>query len=184
MGPRLIGYFNPDIKPIKRNMMEYPQVLNPELVGSYPALANSGGGYVWDEVLEYRVWCSPEDGAEDLADGNDYFYAFASHAEALAFAEATDGAEQPLALVLQREYIDEPETGQYRHVFEERITEWPVEFLRRPRRTAQTIPDFLSPSAPSNRLNILRGLAKAKTSKGSKKGTKKSAKTTKGSKKK
>jgi hypothetical protein len=91
--------------------------------------------------------------------GGDYFYAFASYAEALAFAETTDGAEQPLALVLQREYIEEPETGQYRHVCKERVTEWPVEFLRRPRRTAQTIPDFLSSSAPSNRLDILRGLA-------------------------
>jgi hypothetical protein len=144
----------------KRNMMEYPRVLDPELVGSYPALANAGGGYVWDEVLEYRVWCHPERGAEDLAEGGDYFYAFASHAEALAFSETTNGAEQPLALVLQREYIDEPEPGKYRHVCEERVTEWPVEFLRRPRRTAQTIPDFLSPSAPSNRLDILRGLAK------------------------
>jgi len=140
-------------------MMEYPRVLNPELVGSYPAIANAGGGYVWDEVLEYRVWCYPECSAEDLADGGDYFYAFASYAEALTFAETTDGAEQPLALVLQREYIDEPETGQYRHVCEERITEWPVEFLQRPRRTAQTIPDFLSRSAPSNRRDILRGFA-------------------------
>ncbi len=47
-----------------------------------------------------------------------------------------------------------------RHVKEVRITEWPVEFLRYPRRTAKTIPDFLSPNAPSNRLDILRGLAK------------------------
>jgi putative acetyltransferase len=139
-------------------MMDYPQVLDPKLVGSYPALAKAGGGYVWDEVLEYRVWCYPECGAEDLAEGDDYFYAFASYAEALAFAEATDGVEEPLALVLQREYIDEPEPGHYRHVIEERITEWPVEFLQRPRRTAQTIPDFLSLSAPSNRLDILRGL--------------------------
>jgi hypothetical protein len=33
-----------------------------------------------------------------------------------------------------------------------------VELLRRPRRTANTIPDFLSPNAPPNRLDILRGL--------------------------
>ena len=139
--------------------MNYPAVLDPELVGSYPALVKAGGGFVWDEVLEYRVWCHPERGAEDLDDGDDYCYAFASYAEADQFAKATRGAEEPLALVLQREYIDEPEAGQYRHVCEERMTEWPVEFLQRPKRTERTIPDFFSPLAPSNRLDILRGLS-------------------------
>jgi hypothetical protein len=33
-----------------------------------------------------------------------------------------------------------------------------VEFLSRPRRTKNTIPDFLSPNAPKDRLDILRGL--------------------------
>ena len=47
--------------------------------------------------------------------GNDYYYAFASYAEAAEFARTADGAEEPLALVLQREYIDEPEAGQYPH---------------------------------------------------------------------
>jgi hypothetical protein len=65
-----------------------------------------------------------------------------------------------LALVLQREYISEPEPGHYIHMKEERITEWPVTFLSWPRRTESTIPDFLSPDAPSSRLDILRGLAK------------------------
>lgn len=46
------------------------------------------------------------------------------------------------------------------HVKKQRITEWPVEFLSRPKRTVNTIPDFLSPEAPANRLDILRGLAK------------------------
>lgn len=67
---------------------------------------------------------------------------------------------KPLALVLQREYIAEEEPEQYVHVKEDRITEWPVAFLSRPRLTENTIPDFLSPSAPSNRLDIVRGLAK------------------------
>jgi putative acetyltransferase len=62
-------------------------------------------------------------------------------------------------LILQREYIDEAEPGEYRHVKEERITEWPVEFLQRPRRTPTTIPNFLAPDAPANRLEILRGSA-------------------------
>jgi putative acetyltransferase len=138
--------------------MAYPPVVDPELVGTYPALANAGGGYVWDEVLEYRVWCHPERGAPDEADGGDYYYAFASYEDAAEFAGAAEGAESPLALILQKEFIAEEQPGEYLHVKEERITEWPVEFLGRPRRTDRTIPDFLSPNAPSNRLNILRGL--------------------------
>lgn len=110
---------------------QYPGVLDPGAVGRYPASAGSGGGYVWDEVLEYRVWCHPE-----------------------------RGAEEPLALILQREYISEPQPGVYVHVKEPRMTEWPVAFLSRPRRTPETIPNFLSPSSPDNRLDILRGTAK------------------------
>jgi putative acetyltransferase len=138
--------------------MPYPDAVDSEKVGSYPALACAGGGFVWDEVLEYRVWCHPEDGAPDDDDGSDYFYCFASYAEALEFSQQTKGAEEPLALIFQREYISEPEPGQYIHVKEERITEWPVTFLSRPRRTERTIPDFMSPDAPANRLDILRGL--------------------------
>ena len=122
---------------------EYPAVEDASLVGSYPAAVSSGGGYVWDAVLEYRVWCHPERGAPDLNDGDDYFHAFETHADALAFSRATLGAESPLALIRQDEYIDEPEDGHYVHVREVRIAEWPVEFLHRPRRTANTIPDFL-----------------------------------------
>jgi hypothetical protein len=138
----------------------YPAVLDPNAVGEYSASAFAGGGYVWDEVLEYRVWCHPERGAPDEAEGSDYYYPFASYAEALDFSRRTKGAEEPLALVLQREYISEPQPGVYVHVKEQRITEWPVEFLSRPRRTPDTIPSFLSPSAPSNRLDVLRGVAK------------------------
>src|SRR5215831_10253229 len=115
--------------------MRYPSVLDPSLVGTYPASAHAGGGYVWDAVLEYRVWCCPERGASDEDDGSDYYYPFATYEEALAFSEHTQGAEEPLALVLQREYINEPEPGQYVHIKQERVTEWPVEFLSRPRRT-------------------------------------------------
>ncbi len=139
-------------------MSTYPNVKDPDLIGSYPALTKAGGGYVWDEVLEYRVWCHPHDGASDLEDGNDYYYSFATYEEALTFSKATTGAEAPLALILQEEYIDEPSPGEYIHVKERRLTEWPVEFLSRPRRTENTIPDFLSPDAPENRLAILRGL--------------------------
>jgi putative acetyltransferase len=136
----------------------YPDAIDPSLVGEYPALAGNGGGFVWDDVLEYRVWCHPERGAPDLEDGSDYYSPFATYAEAAAYSEGTKGAEQPLALVRQVEYISEPKPGEYLHVKEERLTEWPVEFLRRPRRTPNAIPDFLSPNAPKNRLDIIRGL--------------------------
>lgn len=137
----------------------YPDAVDAEKVGTYPARAAAGGGYVWDEVLEYRVWCHPERGAEDHDSGNDYFYVFASYAAALAFSQRTTGAEEPLALILQREYIDEPEEEHYIHKKEPRIAEWSVEFLSRPRRTSNTLPDFFAPDAPANRLDIIRGLA-------------------------
>jgi putative acetyltransferase len=138
---------------------ELPKVADAARVGTYPAAAKAGGGFVWDAVLEYRVWCHPERGAPDEEDGSDYFRAFAAYEDALEFSRATDGAEEPLALVLQEEYLDEPEPGEYVHVRERRVTEWPVEFLRRPRRTPETIPAFLAPGAPANRLDILRGTA-------------------------
>lgn len=43
-------------------------------------------------------------------------------------------AEAPLALIRQRGYIAEPNPGEYLHVKQERVAEWPVEFLSRPRR--------------------------------------------------
>ena len=89
-------------------------------MGTYPASVGAGGGYVWDEVLEYRVWCHPERGASDTADGSDYYQAFTTFTEALDFYQNTPGAEEPLALILQREHINEPEPGQYVHVTEER----------------------------------------------------------------
>jgi len=137
----------------------FPDAVDPDLVGTYAALAHAGGGYVWDEVLEYRVWLHPERGAPDECDGDDYYYAFATYAEALAFSQGAVGAEAPLALIRQSEYIDESEPGVYMHVRTPRIAEWPAEFLARPRRTPQTIPAFLAPDAPANRLDILRGLA-------------------------
>lgn len=141
----------------------YPDAIDPASVGTYPATAKAGGGYVWDAVLEYRVWCHPENGAPDEADGSDYYLPFATYEHALKFAQATPGAEAPLALIVQEEYISEEKPGEYRHVKEARVTEWPVEFLLRPRRTPKTIPDFLSPDAPPNRLDILRGLVRPRS---------------------
>jgi len=135
-----------------------PKVKDPSLVGTYPGFVNSGGGYVWDDVLEYRVWChEPVDPEDD--DEGDFYYAFETYDEALDFSKKTKGADKPLALVFQKEYISEPTPNEYVHIKNERMTEWPVEFLKRPRRTSQTIPAFLDPNAPENRLDILRGLA-------------------------
>jgi hypothetical protein len=130
----------------------YPKVKDPNMVGEYPALAKSGGGYVWDEVLEYRVWCHDDE-------GDDFYYVFEDAETAIECSQHEKGAEEPLALVLQKEYIDEPETGEYIHVKEERITEWPLQFLKRPRRDENTIPNFMSPDAPDNKLDIIRGIA-------------------------
>ncbi len=140
-------------------MKDYPKVKDPALVGEYPGLVKSGGGYVWDEVLEYRVWCHPIVGAPDTEEGDDYYYVFETYEEALDYSQSNQGCEEPLALVLQEEYIDEIEAGKYVHVKKQRLTEWPVVFLARPKRTETTIPDFLSPNAPANKLDILRGLA-------------------------
>ena len=140
-----------------KDMGTYPKVFDENKIGEYPAFVKSGGGYVWDEVLEYRVWCHPENGSEDLEEGDDYYYAFANYDEALEFSKDNDGCEEPIALILQKEFIEEPDPGNYIHKKEERLTEWPIEFLSRPRRNDNTIPEFLSPHAPSNRLDIIRG---------------------------
>lgn len=135
-----------------------PSVLDADLVGSFEAETFAGGGYVWDEVLEYRVWMCPENGAADEFDGNDYFQAFASYEEASAYHQSTKGSDEPIALVLQREHIDEPEDGVYELVRESRVTEWPLEFLARPRRDEAIVQAFLDAVDDPNRLDILRGV--------------------------
>ena len=101
----------------------YPDATDQSAVGTYPASAKTGGGYFYDDVLEYRVW------VHDAEEGDDYFFAFASYVEALQCAETTEGAEQPLVLIRQQEYIDEPEPGELHHVKERRDAEWCVEWL-------------------------------------------------------
>jgi hypothetical protein len=128
-----------------------PPVESPKLVGTYDALAGAGGGFVWDAVLEYRVWCHPTDSDDD------YFCCFETYGDAFRYHQDTPGSEEPLALIRQDEFIDEPTPGEYVHVRSPRIAEWPVEFLRRPRRTAETIPNFFAPDAPPDRLAILCG---------------------------
>lgn len=141
-------------------MSKYPKAVDPGKVGTYEASSYAGGGYVWDAVLEYRVWCHPHDVADDLYDGEDYYYTFECYEDAQEFSVSSVGAEGPLALILQREYIDEPEPGKYLHIESERITEWPPEFLTRPQRNENTIPNFMAPDAPENKIDIIRGAVK------------------------
>jgi putative acetyltransferase len=117
----------------------YPVAIDPDKVGHYPALAKSGGGYVYDEVLEYRVWIN--------ADGDDYYYAFANYEDAKDYSEKTERAEEPLVLVLQHEHINEPEPGKYEHITGDRITEWRVEWLEGNKRRPDTIANFLRKNA-------------------------------------
>ena len=120
----------------------YPNAKWPEKVGKYPAVTKSGGGYFYDEVLEYRVWCHPEAGSPDLHNGDDYYNAFISYDEAIEFSGNTNGAESPIVLVLQREHINEPKKGVFEWKKEERITEWMVEWLEN-KRSDDSISTFL-----------------------------------------
>lgn len=125
-------------------MSQYPKAIKPEMVGEYPALAKSGAGYFYDEVLEYRVWCHPERGAPDEYEGDDYFYAFETYEEAQKFSDDTQGAENPLVLIRQLESIDEPQTGVFLHHKKERVTEWQVAWLEGSKREDNSIEKFLA----------------------------------------
>jgi putative acetyltransferase len=66
----------------------YPVAADIALVGTYPGRSHSGAGYFYDQVLEYRVWLHPENGAEPRAGDKDYFAAFAQYEPALAFSQS------------------------------------------------------------------------------------------------
>ena len=121
----------------------YPLALDPSRVGTYPSDMKSGAGYFYDEVLEYRVWFNPEKGAASLNGKNDYCVAFAQYEQAQAFSQTTRGAEEPLVLVLQREWIGEPEHGHFVPEKGERITEWQVKWLPGNKRRAGSIKEFM-----------------------------------------
>lgn len=112
----------------------FPIAIEPDKIGEYKALTKSGGGYFWDNVLEYRVWLHPELGAADLHDGNDYFYFFPTYELALDFHNKNKGSESPLVLVEQIEWINEPQPNVFIHEKEKRITEWRVQWLNKSRR--------------------------------------------------
>ena len=123
--------------------MIYPDAIDSDMIGEYPARANSGAGYFFDHVLEYRVWCHPERGAPDEYEGEDYYYAFATYNEALEFSQSTAGTEEPLVLIRQFEWINEPEKDVFVHEKGERIAEWRVEWLNRGPRKSGDIEAFI-----------------------------------------
>jgi hypothetical protein len=125
-------------------MSKFPKAIKPEMVGEYDAFCHSGGGYFYDEVLEYRVWCHPADGAPDDFEDGDYYYPFETYEEALAFSESRAGAEKPLVLIKQLEHVNEPEEGIFFHVKAERITEWQVQWLEDSKRQPDSIVKFLA----------------------------------------
>ncbi len=127
-------------------MSNFPTAVDEKMVGEYPAETKSGGGYFYDDVLEYRVWCRPWLGAPDEFDGEIYYYAFSSFEAAKEFSHNTKGSEQPLVLVRQLEWIDEPTPGQFIPMKGERITEWLVEWLQGNKRAEQTISQFIEAS--------------------------------------
>lgn len=124
-------------------MSQYPPALEPALVGKYPAMVKSGAGYFFDDVLEYRVWCHPERGAPDEFEGEDYYYAFETFEEALSFSQSTEGAEEPLVLIRQYEWINEPQPGQFIHEKGERVAEWQVAWLSDSKRCPGAIEKFI-----------------------------------------
>ena len=116
----------------------YPTAVDIDKVGTYPGFTESGAGYFYDEVLEYRVWMNPPEG------GDDQYKAFPTFEDGLAYSKSTLGAEEPLVLVLQREWIDEPQPGNYVRKNEERLTEWKVEWLAGNKRSSDAIDRFLT----------------------------------------
>lgn len=121
----------------------FPLAVDLNQVGKYPLETKSGGGYFYDDVLEYRVWFHPENGADAWNGTHDYVVAFAQYEPALALSRQSRGAEPPLVLVRQREWIDEPEPGNYIVKNGERITEWDVAWLKEYKRGPDSIQAFL-----------------------------------------
>ena len=129
---------------VGRQMSKFPIAIDKNQVGEYPASCKSGGGYFYDDVLEYRVWCRPWKGAPDEFEGEIYYYAFATFEEALDFSNSTEGTEDPLVLIRQIEWIDEPEENVLIPQKGERITEWLVEWLEDSKRKPNSIDQFIN----------------------------------------
>ena len=122
---------------------KFPIAVDLSKVGTYPVDTDSGAGYFYDDVLEYRVWVHPDKGGAPINGDKDYYFALAQYESAETFSKNRAGAEPPLVLVRQREWIDEPKHGQFIPRKEERITEWQVKWLDGGKRNDESIEQFL-----------------------------------------
>lgn len=89
------------------NNNDFPPAYKPKMVGKYALDTFSGGGYVYDRVLEYRVWYKEND--------NLYCFSCPALAEARKFLKHN--------LVEQDEYIKDENNGSLRLVHKKRVTE-------------------------------------------------------------
>lgn len=124
-------------------LSKYPLAVDSARVGTYPAETKSGSGHFYDDVLEYRVWLHPEKGAVPANGDHDYYVAFAQYERAEEFSKASPGVEEPLVLIRQLEWIDEPETGHYIPKKGTRISEWQVRWLPGAKRGPDSIAEFM-----------------------------------------
>jgi hypothetical protein len=127
----------------------YPTAVDPSRVGRYSPATKSGAGYFYDDVLEYRVWLHPENGAAPVNGGSDYFVAYAQYERAEVFSRTTPGAERPLVLVRQLEWIDEPAPKQFVPRKGDRVTEWQITWLLNAKRSVGSIAEFMQHPRPS-----------------------------------
>lgn len=111
--------------------------IDPTKVGSYPERVFSGGGYFYDDLLEYRVWFK-------TSSGKNKYNAFSKFSDAEEFCDKTPDAEIPIALVYQKEHINELSPGHFQHIKGPRITEWQVAWLQGNQNTVEQIPKFLA----------------------------------------
>jgi len=114
---------------------KYPDAVEPDKVGSYPAETYSGGGYFYDEVLEYRVW--EKEGNKSV------YHAFPTYKSAKRFSLERKHSEKPVVLVRQNSYIEE-EDGSMRQIDKLRVTEWNVNWLKGNKGTKEKIPSFIA----------------------------------------
>ncbi len=128
-GSRATAQHNPCICPNPDDApTSYPAAIHPSKVGQYPLWGDTGGGYFYDRVLEYRVWVKHADGSLTLD-------AFATHDEAKRFADKaeTEGNRYVHLVVLVEQdpghWVDEPRAGAYKRGTSHRLTEWRTEWL-------------------------------------------------------
>ena len=131
----------------------HPLAVDNAAVGKYAANSKSGAGYFYDDVLEYRVWFHPERGAAPLNRDHDYYVAFAQYEKAEELSKSSIGAEEPLVLVRQYEWINEPEPGHYVVEKGNRISEWKVKWLDGSKRSPDSIGEFLKHPKPADESN-------------------------------